>query len=116
MQLLKAYETVLRSEGILPVSDSKIYNLVFNVFSRGEQELNQSSFNNHSDSLSLDAHWFNKSLREHQEEAELTLRAQAYHEFMLQQKTLEAFKEAIERSRGQSEKENSQRSVNESVD
>ena len=39
MQLMKAYETILRSEGILPVTDSKIYNLVFKVFQKCEKTL-----------------------------------------------------------------------------
>jgi hypothetical protein len=43
------------------------------------------------------------------------MRAQAYHEFMLYQKSLEAFKYALDMRMGQAEKENSQKSVNESV-
>ncbi len=39
MLLMKAYETILRSEGILPVMDSKIYNLVFKVFQKCEKAL-----------------------------------------------------------------------------
>jgi hypothetical protein len=43
MQLMKAYETILRSEGILPVTDSKIYNLVFKVFQKCEKDLHNDS-------------------------------------------------------------------------
>jgi hypothetical protein len=43
MQLMKAYETILRSEGILPVTDSKIYNLVFKVFQKCEKALHNDS-------------------------------------------------------------------------
>lgn len=51
MQLMKAYETILRSEGILPVTDSKIYNLVFKVFQKCEKALhNESQMSKHSDS------------------------------------------------------------------
>ena len=34
MSLMQAYEAILRNEGILPVSDSKIYTLVFKVFDK----------------------------------------------------------------------------------
>jgi len=43
MQLMKAYETILRSQGILPVTDSKIYNLVFKVFQKCEKALHNDS-------------------------------------------------------------------------
>ena len=34
MSLMQAYEAILRNEGILPVSDSKIYKLVFKVYDK----------------------------------------------------------------------------------
>lgn len=62
MHLLKAYENVLRGEGILPVSDSKIYNLVFDVFSRGKDDHHQ--LVEFSDEPSP---WFMRSLKEHKD-------------------------------------------------
>jgi hypothetical protein len=39
MSLMQAYETILRNQGILPVSDSKIYKLVFNVYDKCQKAL-----------------------------------------------------------------------------
>lgn len=36
LSLVKAYETILRSQGILPVSDSRVYDLVFKVYNKCE--------------------------------------------------------------------------------
>ena len=38
MALMKAYETVLRSEGIVPSSDSKIYSLVLKLFQKNTHD------------------------------------------------------------------------------
>ena len=40
MSLMQAYEAILRNEGILPVSDSKVYTLVFKVFDKCKSALN----------------------------------------------------------------------------
>lgn len=60
MTLMKAYETILRSEGILPVSDSKIYNLVFKVFQKSE-----TAVKDEEDTYSREAELM-ESLRRHQ--------------------------------------------------
>jgi hypothetical protein len=70
MSLMKAYETILRSEGILPVSDYKIYNLVFKVFDKCEKTAlsQESSFIRQQDTQE-EANVLQMSLHEHKETA-----------------------------------------------
>ena len=88
---MKAYETILRSEGILPVTDSKIYNLVFKVFQKCEKALHNDSQlsvqSKHSENdILLD------SLNHIKEKSHLIQKAIAYHEFRLQNKVFEAIR------------------------
>ena len=59
MSLMQAYEAILRNEGILPVSDSKIYTLVFKVFDKCKSALNRSLLGGRNP--------LQNSLREHKE-------------------------------------------------
>ena len=81
MSLMQAYEAILRNEGILPVSDSKIYTLVFKVFDKCKSALN------HDTSLRGSQlggrNQLQNSLREHKEKTEWLHRALAYNEFRL---------------------------------
>ena len=61
MSLMQAYEAILRNEGILPVSDSKIYTLVFKVFDKCKSPLRGSQLGGRNPLQ-------NYSLREHKTE------------------------------------------------
>ena len=75
MSLMQAYEAILRNEGILPVSDSKIYTLVFKVFDKCKSALNYDQLGGRNP--------LQNSLREHKEKTEWLHRALAYNEFRL---------------------------------
>jgi hypothetical protein len=103
MQLMKAYETILRSEGILPVMDSKIYSLVFKVFQKCEKALQnetsnsikqsqypQSEDNNNKDDL------LQMSFNQVREKSDKMQKGVAYHEFRLQNKVFEGIRQTLD--------------------
>lgn len=89
---MKAYETILRSEGILPVTDSKIYNLVFKVFQKCEKTLHNDSQVSNQSKQSENNDILLDSLNEIKEKSQQIQKAIAYHEFRLQNKVFEAMR------------------------
>jgi hypothetical protein len=101
MQLMKAYETILRSEGILPVMDSKIYSLVFKVFQKCEKALQNETSNSNKQSQYPQSEDNNNdilqmSFNQVREKSDKMQKAVAYHEFRLQNKVFEGIRQTLD--------------------